>query len=269
MRKICVISTLDSRFILHQNAHRLGQELQRSSVLRATTLAESTQLLRALRAEKKCGDFATLSRELGGKICGIPTLDAILFESECNTDSINSQRRCEVCAAHAGRVHAIFVRGACRISGNFANFSRDFCAKFASSRRWTRALSCIRTHADSKKSCNEVLRFAQPRWPSSRNFCARGAPKFFGNFEISFARVRRKTCVIPTPDAFFFGSECNYDSINSQRRNGVRTESARWPSARIFCARGVPDFRKFCKFFARILRKICVIPTLDSRFILH
>ena len=35
----------------------------------------------------------------------------------------------------------------------------------------------------------------------------------------------------------------------------------------IFCARGVPDFRKFCKFFARFLRKICVISTLDSRVI--
>ena len=27
--------------------------------------------------------------------------------------------------------------------------------------------------------------------------------------------------------------------------------SARWPIARKFCARGVPDFRKFCKIFAR------------------
>ena len=128
MRKICVISTLDSRFILHQNAHRLGQELQRSSALRATTLAEFTQLLRARRAEKfrgLCNSFARVGR----KICVIPTRDAFLFESECNTDSINSQRRCEVCATHAGRVHAIFVRGACRISGNFANFSRDFCEK--------------------------------------------------------------------------------------------------------------------------------------------
>ena len=99
-------------------------------------------------------------------------------------------------------------------------------------------------------------------------FCARGAPKFFGNFEISFARVRRKTCVIPTPDAFFFGSECNYDSINSQRRCG-NMQSARWPSARNFWAWSVPDFRKLCKFFARFLRKICVISTLDSRVILH
>ena len=45
--------------------------------------------------------------------------------------------------------------------------------------------------------------------------------------------------------------------------------SARWPTARNFCARGVPDFRKFCKFFARFLRKICIISTLDSRVILR
>ena len=142
LRKICVISTLDSRVILHQNARRLGQELQRSSALRATTLAEFTQLLRARRAEKfrgLCNSFARVGR----KFCVIPTRDAFLFESECNTDSINSQRRCEVCAAHAGRVHAIF------------------------------------------------------------------------------------------------------------------------------CARGVPDFRNFCKFFARFLRKKCVISTLDSRVILR
>ena len=84
-------------------------------------------------------------------------------------------------------------------------------------------------------------------------FCARGAPEFFGNFEISFARVRRKTCVIPTPDAFFFGSECNADWINSQRRRKVIMRSSR-PSERSFCARSVPDFRNFCKIFARVLR---------------
>ena len=110
-----------------------------------------------------------------------------------------------------------FVRGACRISGNFANFSRDFCARFASSRRWTRDLSCIRTHTDSDKSCNEVLRFAQPRWPSSRNFCARCAPKNFGNFAILSRELGGKNCVIPTLAAFLFESECNTDSIHSLR----------------------------------------------------
>ena len=46
------------------------------------------------------------------------------------------------------------------------------------------ALERTPTVTDSDKSCNEVLRFAQPRWPSSRNFCARGAPKNFGDFAI-------------------------------------------------------------------------------------
>ena len=46
---------------------------------------------------------------------------------------------------------------------------------------------------------------------------------FSKTFKISFARVGRKMCVIPALDAFFFGSECNADSINSQRRCGVCT----------------------------------------------
>ena len=107
LRKICVISTLDSRVILHSNAQRLGKELQRSSAVRATTLAEFTQLLCARRAEifrGLCNSFARVGR----KICVIPTLDAFFFGSECNADSVNSQRRCEVCTAHDRRVHAIF-----------------------------------------------------------------------------------------------------------------------------------------------------------------
>ena len=144
-------------------------------------MAELTKIFCARRAEIFRGLHNSFTG-IGRKMCVIPTLDAFFLGSECKTDSTKSQRRCEVCAAHAGRMHATFVRGACRISGNFAKFSRKLCAKFASSRRWTQAFSCIRTHADSEKSCNEVLRFAQPRWPTSRNFCARGAPKFFGNF---------------------------------------------------------------------------------------
>ena len=41
--------------------------------------------------------------------------------------------------------------------------------------------------------------------------------------------------------------------------------SARWPSARNFCARGVPDFQKFCKTFARFLRKFFeILRDLDA-----
>ena len=46
--------------------------------------------------------------------------------------------------------------------------------------------------------------FLQQRWPSSRNFSARGAPKIFRKFAIFFARVGRKICVIPTLDVCFF-----------------------------------------------------------------
>ena len=43
-------STLDPRIILHENSHRLGIELQRSSEVCETTLAEFTQIfVRAAR----------------------------------------------------------------------------------------------------------------------------------------------------------------------------------------------------------------------------
>ena len=107
LRKICVISTLHSRVILRSSARRLGNELIRSPTVRATTPAEFTQLFCARRTEI-CQELRNFLARVGRKICVIPTLDAFFFGSECNADSINSQRRCEVCAAHAGRVHAIF-----------------------------------------------------------------------------------------------------------------------------------------------------------------
>ena len=215
----------------------------------------------ARRAEifrELCNSFARVGRN----ICVVPTLNANI------DNSINSRRRCEICKAHAGRVHAFFCARRVPDFQNFCNFLRDFCTKFASPRRWTLALSCIRTHTDSQKSCNEIMRFAQPRWSSSRSFSARGAPKIFGNFAIFFARVRRKICVIPTLDACFFGSEFNADSANSRRRREACTAHAGRVHA-FFCVRGVPDFQKFCNFFSGSLHKIRVTPTLDSRVILH
>ena len=179
LRKFCVISTLDSRVILHSNAHRLGKELQQNSAVCATTLAEFTQLLCARRAEnfrRLCNFFARIRR----KICVTPMLDAFFFGSECNTDSINSKLRFKVRAAHAGRMHAIFVRG------GVADF-RKICKFFARILRKLGVISTLDSRvilhenpSDSGKSCDEVLWFVQPRWPSSRNFCARGASKFFG-----------------------------------------------------------------------------------------
>ena len=117
------------------------------------------------------------------------------------------------------------------------------------------------------KSCNEVLRVAQPCWPSSRTFCARRAEIFRGLCN-SFARVGRKICVIPALDAFFFGSECNADSINSQRRCGVCTAHAGRVHA-IFVRGACRISGNFAKFSHDFLRKTCVVSTLDLRVILH
>ena len=175
-------STLDPRIILHENSHRLGIELQRSSEVCETTLAEFTQLSCARRA-KIFRDLGNFFARVGHKICVTPTLDACFFGFECISGSF-IQRTATLCSMRSARwpnARNFCARGVPDFR-KFANFSREFCAKFASSRRWTRASSCIKSHADSEKSCNEVLQCVQPRWPSSRNFCARGAPKFFGDF---------------------------------------------------------------------------------------
>ena len=112
------------------------------------------------------------------------------------------------------------------------------------------------------------MRFAQPRWSISRNFTARGAPKIFGNFAIFFARVRRKMYEIPTLDTCFFGSECNFDSVNSRRRRRACTATAH--AGRVhafFCARGVPDFQKFCNFLQDFCTKFA--SPLDAELSRH
>ena len=114
LRRICVSSTLDPRIILHENSHRLGIELQRSSEVCETTLAEFTQLLCARRA-KIFRDLGNFFARVGRKICVTPTLDACFFGFEC-------------------------------ISGSFIQRTATLCS----------------------------MRSA--RWPNARNFCARGVP---------------------------------------------------------------------------------------------
>ena len=73
----------------------------------------------------------------------------------------------------------------------------------------------------------------------------RGGRRTRRAFIIFFARVGRKFCVIPTLDAFFFGYECNTDSINSQQHY-ESMRSARWPSACNFlCARRAENLQKW------------------------
>ncbi len=103
--------------------------------------------------------FAIFSRELGAKFAWSRRWTFAFIGSECHSAFSNPQWHCAVCAPHHGRVHAIFWARDVPNFRNFANFSPDFSASFARSRRWNRALSCIRTVSDSKKRCKEMLRF--------------------------------------------------------------------------------------------------------------
>ena len=101
--------------------------------------------------------------------------------------------------------------------------------------------------------------------PISGNFSARGAPRFW-KFCNDFARVLRKICVTSARHAGVFACTTHFrlgDEI--QRCSEVCATHVLNPSARRFCARGAPKFRKFCKFFARFRREVCVISTPDAR----
>jgi len=96
------------------------------------------------------------------------------------------------------------ARGAWQISGNFANFSRDFCEKMRhldAGLARDLAFECTLTR---KKSCFEVLRFAKPRWRSSRRFYARGALKFFRDFAIFFRASWAQNLRDPDAGRFLF-----------------------------------------------------------------
>ena len=131
------------------------------------------------------------------------------------------QRRSAVCATYIGRVHANFVR-AVRLLSKL----QEFCNSFARIRRKicvistpdARVFECQRPH-DLVKSFEAVMRVSAHEGRVHATFCARAAPKIFGNFAIlKFARFWRNLCVISTPNARRFGSERIFDSIQLQRR---------------------------------------------------
>ena len=95
-------------------------------------------------------------------------------------------------------------------------------------------------------------------------FFERVARRKFSKILQFFARFWRNICVLSTLNARFFETERIFDSVNFSDVS-LSMCSARWPDACKFCARGAPKFRKFCNFFARFRRKVCVISTPDAR----
>ena len=148
------------------------------------------QLFCARRAEnfrKLCNSFARVAC----KICVIPTLD-VCFYSDLNAMLTRSTLSDVVRYAQLtiDECTQFFVRGACRISGNFA----IFCKIFAQNLRdldagLARYLALERT-STRKRAATKVCGSVQSRWPISCNFSARGVPKIFGNFAILSRELR-------------------------------------------------------------------------------
>ena len=127
-----------------------------------------------------------------------------------------------------------------------------------------RLFGCQCTH-DLVKSVEDVMRIYSHAGRVHATFCARGALKIFENFPFLSRDFWRNIRVISTPNARFFRIGTHYRLGHLQRRL-LSMRSLRWPNARSFCARGAPDFRKFCNFFARLWRKNCVTSTPDAHF---
>jgi len=119
------------------------------------------------------------------KFCVLSTLHSRFFfcvRRHCRLGK-QLQRSSEVCVTHTGRLHADFVRAARRNSRNSAILSRDLGAKLCvistPTARFFDGNALVIFLRASKMSLDFSLRML-----SARNFCARGAPKFFGNFAI-------------------------------------------------------------------------------------
>ncbi len=175
-RKICVISTLDSRVILHSNARRLGKELQRSSAVRATTLAEFTQLLCARRA-KIFRDLGNFFARVGRKICVIPTLDAFAFGSECNADSTNS---ISDVVKYAQRTLAECTQFCARGVPDFRKFCNFFARFFSQNLR----------RLDAGLARYLALERTPTRKRAATKFC--GSRNHAGRVHATFARAARR-----------------------------------------------------------------------------
>ena len=127
------LQELDARppIVLHENSHRLEKELQRSSEVCETTLAEFTQLLCARRV-KNFRDLGNFFARVKRKICVTPTLDACFFGFKCISRSFI--QRTATFVQHAQRTLGECTQFCARYVPNFrnfANFSRDLKGRVA------------------------------------------------------------------------------------------------------------------------------------------
>ena len=138
-------------------------------VRRPDFLLETSQFFRAILAQN-------LRDPDAGRLI-FSNLDAILTRSTLSDVVQYAQRTLAECMHFLCAGRAGFPEILQYVRPIFAQILRDLDAGLA------RNLALERISIQ-KKSCNEVLRFVQPCWPSSRNFCTRGRQKIFRDFAI-------------------------------------------------------------------------------------
>ena len=142
----------------------------------------------------------------------------------------------------------------------FARFRRKICVISTPD---ARLFGCQRTH-DLVKRFEDVMRVAAHAGRVHATSCARSALNFWKILHFFRAILAQHSRDLDAEHALFrIGTHCRLGHL---QRRLLSMRSLRWPNARSFCARGAPDFRKFCNFFARLWRKNCVTSTPDAHF---
>ena len=157
-------------------------------------LTEFTQLFGARRAaipenfQFFRATFAEHLRDLDASL-------EFLFSLERTSDSF---KKCNEVLRFSQRMLAVCTQILCP---RRAKIWKTFCNFFARFRRWsrrqTRAFSDVDALTAWPKALKMSCKLGSARWPSARNFCARGAPKIFKIFPI-FSRdlAQSLKCVI-------------------------------------------------------------------------
>ena len=146
-------------------------------------------------------------------ICVTSTPDAYFFAFGRTSELVKS---CNDVLRFTQRMLADFRQFLCARRAKFPGNLQLFRATFAEDLRdldILLGLFCILTHC---RLGEEIQRgfcgLRNVRWPNACKCCARGAPKL-QNFCNFFARLRRKICVISTPDARLFGCQRTHDLV--------------------------------------------------------
>ena len=109
-----------------------------------------------------------------------------------------------------------FVRGACRISGNFAIVCKIFAPNLRDLDAGLARYLALERTSTRKRAATKVCGSYNHAGRIYATFLRAACRKFSETLQFFRASWAQKLCVPDAGRLFFFGSECNADSVNSQ-----------------------------------------------------